>query len=185
MNTLFCWQIGKWITRSLLSPIALIQAALDRNLIVERAGFNYRELYWRNRLKRLGKNSLFYPNVTIHFPENVSMGSGSSVAEFTHIWGRGGVEIGDNVLIASHAIITSQTHDATALVMRLSQVDQQVIIENNVWIGSNAIILPGVHIGAGSIVGAGSVVTHDIPSNSVVAGVPARFLKDRKVITHS
>jgi acetyltransferase-like isoleucine patch superfamily enzyme len=127
----------------------------------------------------LGANSLFYPNVIIHFPEKVSIGDNLSIAEFTHIWGRGKVEIGNNVLIASHVIITSQTHDTFSPLMRLSQVDKPVVIKDNVWIGANAIILPGVCIGQGSIVGAGSVVTKDISPNSIVAGVPAKLLKDR------
>ena len=176
------WRIGKGLARLLLFPLAWVRARLDGNLIIERAGFNYRELYWRNRLERLGANALFYPNVTIHFPEKVSIGDHSSIAEFTHIWGRGKVEIGNNVLIASHVIITSQTHDSSSAVMRLSQVDLPVVIEDNVWIGANAIILPGVCVGRGSIIGAGSVVTEDVSPDVIVAGVPARMLRDRRNI---
>jgi acetyltransferase-like isoleucine patch superfamily enzyme len=59
----------------------------------------------------------------------------------------------------------------------MSQVTKPVIIENNVWIGSAAIILPGVHIGSGAVIGAGAVVTRDVPARTVVIGIPARPLK--------
>ena len=57
--------------------------------------------------------------------------------------------------------------------------DGEIIIGNDVWIGSNAVILPNCTIGEGAIIGAGAVVTNDIESYSIVAGVPARFIKKR------
>jgi acetyltransferase-like isoleucine patch superfamily enzyme len=75
-------------------------------------------------------------------------------------------------------VITSQTHDANGLeVFRHTLIQAPVVIENNVWIGSGAIILPGVQIRQGSIVGSGSVVTRDVPENTIVVGVPARAIR--------
>lgn len=54
------------------------------------------------------------------------------------------------------------------------------MIDNDVWIGTRAIIMPGVHIGTGAIIGAGAVVTKDVPDYAVIAGVPARIIKFRK-----
>ncbi len=91
--------------------------------------------------------------------------------------GRGGVEIGDNVMIASHTVITSLTHDPNAEIYRKTLIKKKVIIKNNVWIGAGAIILPGVTIGDGAVIAAGSVVTKDVPSKTIVAGVPAKPIR--------
>ncbi len=92
------------------------------------------------------------------------------------MWGAGGISIGNNVLIASHEAITSLTHDKNAVCFRETTLRATVGIGDNVWIGADAIILPGVTVGAGSIVAAGAVVTRDVPANAVVAGVPARLV---------
>ncbi|MBP6179301.1 MAG: hypothetical protein KA473_14675 [Anaerolineales bacterium] len=96
------------------------------------------------------------------------------MAEFVHIWGGAGVTIGDNVIIASHVAITSTTHSPKENVIKDSVIKKPVVIEKNVWIGTHAIILPGVTIGSGSVVAAGAVVNKDVPRNVIVAGVPAK-----------
>lgn len=89
------------------------------------------------------------------------------------------ITIGDNVHITSGCKFV--THDGGTLILRRFQKDLEltfpVIIQDNVYIGINTIVLPGVVIGENSIIGAGSIVTKDIPANSVYAGVPARFIK--------
>jgi maltose O-acetyltransferase len=115
--------------------------------------------------------------VVIHTPERVSIGARCAIAEFVHMWGGGGITIGNDVMIASHAVITSLTHDTRAAVYRESLIRKPVVIEDNVWIGAGAVILPGVSIGSGSVVGAGSVVTRDVPAGTVVVGVPARAIR--------
>ena len=84
------------------------------------------------------------------------------------------VEIGDNFVTAPGVVITA--HDASTLIHTRSYRVEKVIIKNNVFIGANSVILPGVEIGNNVIIGAGSVVTKDIPDNSVFAGNPAKFL---------
>ncbi|MEM2117344.1 MAG: acyltransferase [Thermoplasmata archaeon] len=138
-----------------------------------RISHNIRYGVWKWRLAQLGKNTKIYPYVVIHNPEFVKIGKNVSIAEFVHIWGAGGVEIGDNTLIAAHVIITSLTHETNASIYRETLIKKPVKIGNNVWIGSGAIILEGVTIGDGAIIGAGSVVTKDVPSNTVVVGIPA------------
>ena len=135
-----------------------------------------REVMWRSRLGHLGANFDIYRHVVIHNPQSVKVGDCVSIAEYVHIWGGGGVTIGDDVLIASHVVIASQTHDLAAPRYRDSSLKSPINIGSNTWIGSGAIILPGVTIGEGAVIGAGSVVTKDVPSHSVVAGVPARPL---------
>lgn len=136
---------------------------------------------WRSRLSRIGSGSLIYKFARIHSPHKVSMGDNVSINDFVHIWGGGGVDIGDNTLVASHAVITSQTHDSRAaergVLYRQTYEMARVTIGSNVWIGAGAIILPGVAIGDNSIVAAGAVVTKDVPPSCVVAGVPAALLR--------
>lgn len=91
------------------------------------------------------------------------------------------VKIGDNVLIASDVMISNENH-GTDPINELSYSEQplnvkNVSIGNGCWIGEKVCILPGVSIGEKSIVGAGSVVTRDIPSYSIAVGNPARIIK--------
>lgn len=89
------------------------------------------------------------------------------------------ISIGRNCLIAANVtIIDSDGHGLYPVQRNLiNPVSQPVIIEDNVWIGINSIILKGVRIGRNSVIGAGSVVTKDIPSNCVAAGNPACVVK--------
>lgn len=93
------------------------------------------------------------------------------------------VQIGKNVLIGSNVFIIDYNHggyipneDKGYIGNRLES--KRIIIEDNTWIGQNAIILPGVTIGKGAIVGAGAVVTKNVPPYSVVGGNPARIIKN-------
>jgi maltose O-acetyltransferase len=96
----------------------------------------------------------------------------------------GPLTLGDDVMMAPDVVILTQNHrfdDPT-----VPMLDQgygparEVVIEDDVWIGTNAIILPGVRLGKGSIVAAGAVVTKDVPPYAIVGGNPARLLKSRK-----
>lgn len=160
--------------------------SLRRNIGLALSLFRHRlrRYYWSERLNKLGHQTIIYPFARIYSPGNVSIGSNVSINDFVHIWGSGGVTIGDNSLIAAHCTITSQSHDANALSLNLlyreTKDDKQVNIGKNVWIGSGAIILPGVNIGDNSIVAAGAVVRKSISPNSLYAGVPAKFIRSLK-----
>lgn len=136
--------------------------------------------YWKSRLARLGESTSIFAYVAIHEPGMVSIGKDCAIAEFVHIWGGGGVTIGDNVLVASHVAITSMTHDTSAEIFASTSVRKPVVIEDNVWIGAGAIVLPGVRLGRGCIVGAGTVVTKDVPADCIVTGAPAHPLRQRR-----
>lgn len=130
-------------------------------------------------LKRCGQHvHLEYP-VVIHNPECVELGSFVHLAEFVHFWGSGGITIGDRVMIGSHTAISSVTHDYTVEDMYESIVCKPVCIGNDVWIGTHALLLPGITVGDGAVIGAGAVVTCDVPAGMVVAGVPARLIRSR------
>jgi maltose O-acetyltransferase len=124
--------------------------------------------------------SIQFP-VTITGLNSVEFGEDVSLATYVHIWGDGGVTIGNRVMIGTHTSITSLTHDHNQEVMFNTIVCKPVVIEDDVWIGSNCVILPGVKIGRGAVVGAGSVVTGNVEPNSIVVGVPATHIKYREI----
>lgn len=145
--------------------------------LFQRLSRAYRLGFWRYRLAAFGEGSHIYPNVVIHTPEKVRIGANVNIAEFVHLWGGGGIEIGNNTIVASHAVITTQSHEKYARIFRDSSKMAPVRIEANCWIGAGAIILPGVCIGEGSIIAAQAVVTKDVEPYTIVAGVPARLLE--------
>jgi galactoside O-acetyltransferase len=112
----------------------------------------------------------------------IALGANTYVGPNAVLFGAGGIEIGDAVLISPGVVITSQQHS-----FALPGVDirdqplrfASVIIERDVWIGSSATILPGVRIGHGSVIGAGAVVAADVPPKSIALGVPARVSRER------
>lgn len=143
-------------------------------------------LLHRNKIRIFRKNfKRFGENVRISFPivvegkEYVEIGHNCSFASFVHIWGHGGVFIGDGVMVASHVAISSLTHNYNEKEMYKTLIKKKVCIGSNVWIGSHAIILPGINIGEGAVIGAGSIVTRDVPSNAIVVGNPASIIKYR------
>ena len=118
------------------------------------------------------------PDVSIDLPaifrggEKLRIGSRVSINAFVHIWAQGGLVIGDDTLIASHVAITTLTHDKTAARFRDTLLMKPVAIGANVWIGTHAVIMPGVTIGDGAIVGAGAIVTRDVAPGATVTGIP-------------
>lgn len=114
--------------------------------------------------------------VVVYSPENLTLGSQVDIGEFVVLRANGGMKIGSRVLIAAHAVLTTRGHPI--LPPRFGQtVDAPIVVEDDVWIGASAVVLPGVTIGHGSIVGAGAVVTRDVPPDTIVGGVPSRPLR--------
>jgi len=95
----------------------------------------------------------------------------------------GEIVIGNNVLVGPNVVMRATNHafsNPSLLIWQQGHTAGKIVICNDVWIGANAIILAGVTIGEGAVVAAGAVVTKDIPSYSIVAGVPAVIIKWRK-----
>ncbi len=94
----------------------------------------------------------------------------------------GTIKIGNHVLIASNVVIRAANHNykkRSELIKNQGHTSGTIIIGDDVWIGSNAVILPNVNIGNGVVVAAGAVVTKDVDPYSVVAGVPAKKIGER------
>ena len=122
------------------------------------------------------KNESFYPELSI--------GHNSSIRDDGHITCCNKILIGNGVRIGPKVLITDNSHGAsTRELLELNPIERPlfskgpVIIEDNVWIGEKASIMPNVKIGKGAIIGANSVVTKDVSSYSIVGGNPARVLK--------
>lgn len=108
----------------------------------------------------------------VHFGKNVYANFNLTLVDDTHIY------VGDGVMFGPNVTVCTGTHPVhPELRARQAQYNLPVHIGDNVWVGAGAVILPGVTIGEGSVIGAGAVVTQDIPANVVAAGVPCRVLR--------
>ena len=128
-------------------------------------------------MKHLGEGSRISEFVKVLKEENISIGAGTAINNRTIFAGRGGITIGDNVLVGYETIIMTSTwnfQDPDVPIKLQGITTKPVVIGNDVWLGARVIIVPGVTIGDGAVVGAGAVVTKDVPPYTVVAGVPAR-----------
>jgi acyl-[acyl carrier protein]--UDP-N-acetylglucosamine O-acyltransferase len=111
----------------------------------------------------------------------ITIGRDSLIGEYTVIRGQGGVTIGDRVYTSPSVQIVAVDHvfdDPTRPFVEQGITAQGIVIEDDVWIGSAAVICDGVHVGRGAVVAAGAVVTQDVPPHVVVAGVPARVVRE-------
>lgn len=112
----------------------------------------------------------------------IKIGKSCTVNSFAVLYGQGGLEIGDGVRIAAHAVIVPMDHvfeNPDVPIWTQGESKKGIKIENDVWIGVGVKVLDGVIIGKGSVIGAGAVVTKDIPPFSVAVGVPARVIRKR------
>lgn len=124
-----------------------------------------------------GSNPKFYYPVFIGSPEKIRIGNNVVINAFVHMWGSGEIEIGDNVMIASHCAITSVTHDTGSEIFSEKNIKGKVVIGSNVWIGAHSVIVPGVKIGDNVIIGANSFVNCDLEGDAVYAGTPVRKVR--------
>ena len=132
-------------------------------------------------IMKKSKRARFQNNVYLGGPGAVSIGENCQINENVFLQG---AIIGDNVMIAPYVALIANKKEVNTTDVLMSTVEKEkglkVIIEDDVWIGRNAIVMPGIKIGKGSIIGAGSVVTKDVESFSVMGGVPAILIKKRK-----
>ena len=178
---------------------------LIRN-IPGRVGYFIRGNYYKIRLKKSFENNRFETGLRIEFPGNITIGSksyfgidckiyasesslisiGSNVSFNSNVMinarGKGKISIGNNVLIGPNVVLRSSNHSFETIklpIIEQGMKDGEIIVHDDVWIGSNAVILPNCKIGKGVIVAAGAVVTCDIESHTVVGGIPAKLIRKR------
>lgn len=129
-----------------------------------------------------GENCVISPTASFYHPERISIGDAAYIGHNTKIYGRGGVTIEDHTLISDDVCIMSSTHRyKESNLVPIDQVEflDPVHIGVGCWIGIRVIILPGLRIGDGAIIGAGSVVTKPVAAGDIVAGNPARIVGQR------
>lgn len=161
--------------------------------------------YWfQIQLCKYGKNFRVTKKTTILAPENISIGDDFAAMDYLYLYGNEGsieignnvrintnvqigasageIVIGNNVLIAANVVIRAADHGTKVnqLVMSQPHTTGKIIIEDDVWIGSNCVITSNVTLKKGTIVGAGAVVTRSTEPNSIVGGIPARKISERK-----
>lgn len=115
------------------------------------------------------------PNAGIH------IGKDCLIGEYSVIRGQGGVTIGDRVYTSPMTQLIAVNHvvdDPTRSFIEQGITAQGIVVEDDVWLGANAVVTDGVRIGCGAVVAAGAVVTKDVPPHTIVGGVPARVLRE-------
>lgn len=136
----------------------------------------------KKRIGLCGDNVRIHNSIEIIMPEFLKIGNNTSIAAFTTIFSTYGVTIGENCWISSNCGISSYNHVLNSTNRQKDSFldkdySKPVSIGNNVWLGMNVVVLPGVTIGDNSVIGAGSVVTKNIPANELWFGNPAKFVK--------
>ena len=137
-----------------------------------------RGYYYSKIFKSCGKKRPFINRgVVLSCPQNIECGSNVTINPQCYFAAKGGIFLGDNVTLSAGAKILSSSLKVENGVIQKRHIHKPVILKNNVWLGAGAMICPGVTVGENTIIAAGAVVTKDIPSNQVAAGVPAKVIR--------
>lgn len=137
-----------------------------------------RRFFYRLDGVSIGNGSTIHMGARFYDPTNISIGDDTIVGEFSVLDGRDALVIGNHVDIASEVMIYNSQHDVND--GDFKAITAPVVIEDYVFIGPRAIILPGVTVGKGAVIAAGAVVTKDVPQYAIVGGVPAQIIGERK-----
>ena len=126
--------------------------------------------------KKVDDTFFMIPPFYSDFGENIHIGKNVFVNHACTFMDRGGITLEDNVLIGPKVNLITTNHPINPSERRAT-ISQPIVIKKGAWIGVGATILPGVTIGENSIVAAGAVVSKDVPDNTIVGGIPAKFIK--------
>ncbi len=137
-----------------------------------------RHFWYRLAGIKIGSGSVIHMWARFYDPKNIEIGQGTHIGDHAFLDGRNKLKIGNHVDIASEVLIYNEEHNISS--DGFEATNEPVEIGDYVFIGPRAIILPGVKIGKGAVVGAGAVVTKDVPEFTIVGGVPAVKIGERK-----
>lgn len=145
--------------------------------------YSFRNFYYKKIMGiTILKGSSIHMNVFIEGScfgkKRLIIKENTSIGRASYLDCRGTIEIGENVSISPNVRLITAEHEINS--KEFKYISKKIIIEDYVWIGTGALILPGVKLGKGSVIAAGSVVTKDVEEFSVVGGVPAKFIKKRE-----
>ncbi|MEW9671329.1 acyltransferase [Ammoniphilus sp. 3BR4] len=137
----------------------------------------------KNCAKNCGNNVAIFSSVYLYRVHQLEIGDNVSIHPMCYIDASGGINIGSDVSIAHSSTIISEEHRFSDLNLNIRDQGcemKQTVIENNVWIGAGCRILAGSTIKSGSIVAAGAVVKNEVKRNTIIGGVPAKIIKERR-----
>lgn len=126
--------------------------------------------------KEIDESIAVFPPFYTEFGKNLTIGRDVFINIGCRFQDTGGITIGDGSLIGHGSTLTTLNHSVDPG-RRADMTPAPVVIGRRVWLGASVTVVPGVTIGDGAIVGAGAVVTRDVPADAIVAGVPARFIR--------
>ncbi|MCA1453690.1 acyltransferase [Bradyrhizobium sp. BRP22] len=163
--------------RSMLDPMTWLHSLRILHF------YSYKHVREKRKIK-MGSDQVFGPNVSIANGERITLGNRCHVGERVCLWAgneTGRITLGDDVMIGPGAVVTASDYGLVEGTPPAFQPksERDIVIRDGVWIGANAVITAGVTIDEGCIVGAGSVVTRDLPANMICGGIPARPIKPR------
>lgn len=173
--------------RRLGSAVGELARMLDPRLLAHLAKvarfYAYTHVEPRRRLNA-GPGLRMSPTASLRNGERITLGRGVHVGERCYLWAgdtSGRIRIGDDVLLAPEVFLTASNYGTAAgrLVTEQPKREADVVIGDGVWLGARVVVLPGVTVGDGAVVAAGSVVTKDVPPDAIAAGVPARVVSWR------
>lgn len=147
--------------------------------LVSKVYGSLRLAYLKLQFKEFGEGSALSNDVDVTWPGNIYIGENVSIGKNSYLWAssKGLITIGDGCAIAAGVKLVTPTHDYNVLPVSTVGVNKSIVVGKDVWIGTAAIVLPGVTIHDGAVVAAGAVVSEDVPPDCVVGGVPARIIK--------
>ena len=126
----------------------------------------------------IGTHVVIKPNVRIKYPWRLKIGNHCWIGQDVWIDNLADVAIGANVCLSQGAFLCTGSHDYKRTTFNL--IARKVVVGDGAWIGATSLVLGGVEVGANALVAAGSIVTKDVPPAAIVAGNPARFVKQRE-----
>jgi len=144
-----------------------------------RVFFGWRRLLLRLFGAKIGSNVHVYNSATIYMPWNLEVGDYSSIGEHAFVYNLGKITIGSKTTISQRVHLCAGTHDYNDPALPL--LKPPIVIEDQAWVCADAFVGPGVTVGEGAIVGARAVATKNIGAWSIVAGNPAKFIKERRL----
>lgn len=165
------------VIRSFLSPQVLIHPFRMMHY------YGYSHVLPRGHIE-MGKDVRLAPNTSFRHGERIMLSDQVQVAEYCALWagkGNAWIKVGARTTFGPGCFVTAADYglDAAHRITDQPMIEKDVIIGEDCWIGTKSVITAGVTLGAGCVVGAGSVVTRDVPAGAIVAGVPAKLIRQR------
>lgn len=167
-----CFSRRNWLARWVFGWVWLVLCRPSPRRL-----HSWRRLWLRVFGARIGRGTRIYPDARFWAPWNFSCGEYCILGERSQFLSMAAITLGDRVVVSQEAYLAAATHELETPDFAL--IARPIRIESRAWIAARAFILPGLTIGEGAVVGAQAVVTRDVAAWTIVAGNPARLVKDR------